>query len=236
MSLSLSAVVMPTYQQILPAVLGYLEKGRAHYEAAGEDVNDAVQLKLIADMQPLHFQMVSVVHHSMNALISTETGNAGPPDFSLAFDYAGLTHHVQTALDAVNSADLADLDARADSPVVFRMGSREMPFTATNYLLSFSLPNFYFHATTGYDLLRMQGGLPVRRLLGGVPFLIKEGRFSSGHLESRGRLGLDNHLVLDGPQTFDFNPNPVARHKLRWRLLRKPDAARRAGQDDVTGF
>ena len=157
MSLSLSAVVMPTYQQILPAVLGYLEKGRAHYEAAGEDVNDAVQLKLIAYMQPLHFQMVSVVHHSMNALISTETGNAGPPDFSLAFDYAGLTHHVQTALDAVNSADLADLDARADSPVVFRMGSREMPFTATNYLLSFSLPNFYFHATTGYDLLRMQG-------------------------------------------------------------------------------
>ena len=150
MSLSLSAVVMPTYQQILPAVLGYLEKGRAHYEAAGEDVNDAVQLKLIADMQPLHFQMVSVVHHSMNALISTETGNAGPPDFSLAFDYAGLTHHVQTALDAVNSADLADLDARADSPVVFRMGTREMPFTA-------SLPNFYFHATTGYDLLRMQG-------------------------------------------------------------------------------
>jgi hypothetical protein len=32
-----------------------------------------------------------------------------------------------------------------------------MPFTASNYLLSFSLPNFYFHATTGYDLLRMKG-------------------------------------------------------------------------------
>ena len=158
MSLSLSAAVIPTYQQILPAVLGYLEKGRAHYEAAGEAVNDAVQLKLIADMQPLHFPNgVSVVHHSMNALTSTETGNAGPPDFSLAFDYAGLTHHVQTALDAVNRADLAALDARADSPVVFRMGSREMPFTAANYLLSFSLPNFYFHATTGYDLLRMHG-------------------------------------------------------------------------------
>ena len=157
MSLTLSAAVIPTYQKILPAALGYLEKARAHYEAAGDDINDAVQLKLIEDMQPLHFQMVSVVHHSMNALVSTETGDAGPPDFSLAFDYAGLTSHVQSALDAVNSADLAALDARADNPVVFRMGSREMPFTAANYLLSFSLPNFYFHATTGYDLLRMQG-------------------------------------------------------------------------------
>ena len=157
MSLSLSGAVLPTYQQILPAVLGYLEKGRAHYEAAGNDINDAVGLKLIGDMQPLHFQMVSVVHHSMNAITSTETGNATPPDFSLAFDYAGLTAHVKTALDAINAVDPAALDARADTPVVFRMGSREMPFTATNYLLSFSLPNFYFHATTGYDLLRMNG-------------------------------------------------------------------------------
>ena len=63
MTLSLASTVLPTYQQIIPAVLNYLEKGRAHYEALGSDVNQAVQLKLIDDMQPLHFQMVSVVHH-----------------------------------------------------------------------------------------------------------------------------------------------------------------------------
>jgi hypothetical protein len=37
------------------------------------------------------------------------------------------------------------------------MGKTELPFTAANFLLSFSLPNFYFHATTGYDLLRAKG-------------------------------------------------------------------------------
>jgi len=157
MSHRLSETVIATYQQIIPSVLGYLEKGRAHYDAIGEDINDAVNLRLAEDMQPLHFQMVSVVHHSMNALSAVDSGDAGPPDFSLALDYAGLTAYVQSALDAVNAADLDAIDARAAEAVVFRMGSAEMPFTAANYLLSFSLPNFYFHATTGYDLLRAKG-------------------------------------------------------------------------------
>lgn len=153
----LSETVISTYQQILPSVLGYLEKGQAHYETIGEDANDAVNLRLIDDMQPLHFQMISVAHHSMNALTSAKTGKAGPPDFSLAFDYVRLTAHVQSALDAVNAADASELDARAGEPVTFRMGKTELPFTVANFLLSFSLPNFYFHATTGYDLLRAKG-------------------------------------------------------------------------------
>ncbi len=157
MSHRISETVVTSYQQILPTVLGYLEKGRAHYEEIGEDINDAVNLRLIEDMQPLHFQMVSVVHHSMNAITSAQTGNAGPPDFSLVMDYAGLTAHVQSALDFVNAVDLDALEARVDETVTFRMGETELPFTTSNFLLSFSTPNFYFHATTGYDLLRAKG-------------------------------------------------------------------------------
>ena len=153
----LSETVITTYQQILPTVLSYLEKGREHYEEIGEEVDNAINLRLVENMQPLHFQMVSVVHHSMNALTSAQTGDAGPPDFSLALDYVGLTAHVQSALDAVNAADLDALEARLGEPVTFRMGKTELPFTAANFLLSFSLPNFYFHATTGYNLLRVKG-------------------------------------------------------------------------------
>lgn len=39
----------------------------------------------------------------------------------------------------------------------FKAGSFELPFIAENFVLSFSLPNFYFHATTAYDILRMSG-------------------------------------------------------------------------------
>ena len=72
-------------------------------------------------------------------------------------DFAGLCQYLKDALDAVNEADGAALDARADESVVFNMGQNSMPFTTTNYLLSFSLPNFYFHASTAYDLLRGEG-------------------------------------------------------------------------------
>ncbi len=41
--------------------------------------------------------------------------------------------------------------------MVFKLGKNELPFTNRNFLLSFSLPNFYFHATTAYDILRMLG-------------------------------------------------------------------------------
>ena len=75
----------------------------------------------------------------------------------MAFDYAGLQSHVQTALDAVTAASPQEINALAENPVVFRMGTFEMPFTATEYLLSFSPPNFYFHATTLHALLRKDG-------------------------------------------------------------------------------
>jgi len=157
MQITIYDAVVKTYQQLLPVVENYLAKGRSHYESIGSDPNVAVDLKLTDDMLPLHFQVVSVVHHSANALKSLETGKAGPPNFSLAFDLAGLQTHVQEATEAVNAIDADAFNARADDPVVFELGEMKIPFKSSDFLLSFSLPNFYFHATTGYDLLRMDG-------------------------------------------------------------------------------
>ena len=53
--------------------------------------------------------------------------------------------------------------------VVFRLGGNELPFVAKDFLLSFSLPNFYFHATTAYDILRAEGApLGKRDFLGAI--------------------------------------------------------------------
>lgn len=41
--------------------------------------------------------------------------------------------------------------------VIFKVGDRSMPFTAEGFLMSFSLPNFFFHSTTAYDILRHKG-------------------------------------------------------------------------------
>ena len=157
MPLTLSQIVVPSYQQILPSVISFLRKGEEHYEMTGRSVEDIVGLKIIDDMLPMHFQIVSVVHHSRVALGSALSGEASIPNGSLQMDFAGLCQYLEDALEAVNSADGAAIDARADEPVTFRMGERSMPFTTSNFLLSFSLPNFYFHASTTYDLLRGEG-------------------------------------------------------------------------------
>jgi hypothetical protein len=157
MGLTLFDAVVKSYQQILPSLKNCLEKGRAHSEAEGRNPDETVGLKLAEDMLPLHFQIISAVHHSRHALESAASGIAGPPNFKLSFDYAGLQSHVQDAIVAVDAAKREEINTLADNPVVFRMGTFELPFTATDYLLSFSLPNFYFHVTTAYDLLRMDG-------------------------------------------------------------------------------
>jgi hypothetical protein len=51
--------------------------------------------------------------------------------------------------------------------MIFKMRELKLPFTTENFILSFSLPNFYFHATTAYDILRVKGaGLGKRDFMG----------------------------------------------------------------------
>jgi hypothetical protein len=51
----------------------------------------------------------------------------------------------------------AEVNGLAGKDVTFQIRDFKLPFTAENFFLSFSLPNFHFHATTGYDILRMKG-------------------------------------------------------------------------------
>ena len=61
---------------------------------------------------------------------------------------------------APEAIDAAEVDAFLGRDMRFAFGERQMNFTAENFLLSFSLPNFYFHAATAYDILRSKG-LPL---------------------------------------------------------------------------
>jgi len=60
----------------------------------------------------------------------------------------------RAALEQLTAADVNALEGR---DVAFQFRDFKLPFTAENFLLSFSLPNFYFHAATAYDILRSKG-------------------------------------------------------------------------------
>ena len=156
MPVSLYDASVGTYLQILSSVEGVLDKGREHCEANGIDLGDVVEMRLIDDMLPFRFQLISVTHHSLGAIQGVEAGVFSPPTMN-DLDYGGLCDMVGDARKALAEYSADTVNALAGKDMEFRMGSRAMPFVAEDFLLTFSLPNFYFHATTTYDMLRMKG-------------------------------------------------------------------------------
>jgi hypothetical protein len=160
MAISLYDVSVASYLQTLGAVSGFLEKGRAHCEANGIDTATIVGTRLKDDMLPFLFQIVSVAHHSRGAIAGAKSGVFTPPQPPAGLDYAGLQKLVADARAELAAMTPDEVNALEGGEMVFQLGERKMPFTVPDFILSFSLPNFHFHAATAYDILR-QAGVPL---------------------------------------------------------------------------
>ena len=157
MATALYDLSVANYLQTLGAVSGVLKEGLAHFQANNVDLNEIVETRLAPDMLPLRFQIQSVGHHSLGAIEGVRSGLFQPPPPIPALDYAGLQQLVADARDALQRVTPAEVNALEGKDVTFQLGNFKLPFTAEGFILSFSLPNFYFHATTAYDILRMKG-------------------------------------------------------------------------------
>ena len=157
MSIKINQASLETYKQILPAALQILNKAKAHFEETGTDLEDIVQARLYEDMAPFSFQVFSMVHHSVGALNALKSGEFGPPNMPENLDFAALHSLLEEAVNDLKNFSADEVDACSEQEVLFKMGSIEWPFSADSFILSFSLPNFYFHVTTMYDMLRMRG-------------------------------------------------------------------------------
>jgi hypothetical protein len=160
MAISLYDLSVANYLQTLGAVIGFLEKALAHFTTNNVDLDEIVETRLVPDMLPFRFQLQSVAHHSLGAIEGVKKGLFQPPPQAPADDYRGLQQLVVDAREALQKVTPAEMNALEGKDVVFQLRDFKMPFTAEGFLLSFSLPNFYFHATTAYDILRMKG-VPV---------------------------------------------------------------------------
>jgi uncharacterized protein len=157
MAISLYDASVPTYLQTLGAVGGFLSKGLAHLHEHNMDPEEVVEARLFPDMLPLRFQVQAVVHHSHSTLEAFKSGTFRPPSNLAKLDYAGLQALIADARDVLQKVAPEEINACADADVTFQFGEHKIPFKAANFLLSFSLPNFHFHATTAYDILRSKG-------------------------------------------------------------------------------
>ena len=157
MPTSLYDVTVASYLQTLGAVAKCLEKGLAHCTSKTVDPGEMVDSRLAVDMLPLRFQIVSVAHHSLGAIEGVKAGVFKPPGPVEPLDYRGLQGLVTKTEEGLQRLSREEVEALADRDMAFKFGDTAIPFTGENFLLSFSLPNFYFHATTAYGILRNKG-------------------------------------------------------------------------------
>ena len=157
MAISLYDATVAGFQQTLAGVAGFLDRGLAHCRDNNIDPETLVETRLYGDMHPLRFQVQQVAHHSIGAIEAAKAGVFLPPTNLPPEDYVALQKRVADArgsLGKLTAAEVNDLEGR---DVVFQISERKMLFTAQGFLLSLSLPNFFFHAATAYDILRSQG-------------------------------------------------------------------------------
>ena len=153
MSLSMHTVGMPTFLNTLGALSKILDKAAAHCEAKKIDPATLLTMRLSPDMFTFTKQVQLTCDFAKNT-VGRLTGE--PPKFlDDEKTFADLKARIAKTIDYVKSFKSEQIDATAEKDVTFPIGPQQtMTLKGAQYRLGFALPNFYFHATTAYDILR----------------------------------------------------------------------------------
>ncbi len=159
MSLNLYELSVLTSLQIVSASINVLNKAKEHL--GEEKCNELLTYQLAEDMWPLSRQIQSVKHHSLGSLEGMRRGEFNPPPALPELDYNGFINLIEETKKELEAVSADEVNALEDKKMLFRIGDNfELPFIAQNFAISFSIPNLMFHATTLYDMFRIQG-VPV---------------------------------------------------------------------------
>jgi hypothetical protein len=155
-------VSVPAFVRGLKVLSGLLKKAEAHVEQHGSVPDALISARLTDDMLPLSAQ---VQRASDTSKLSVErlSGVAAPKfeDNETSFDQ--LQQRIADTIAYLNSVDAGQFDGSETRAITLNFGSFKPAFKGDEYLLTFALPNFYFHVTTAHDILRNQG-VPVGKL------------------------------------------------------------------------
>jgi len=154
MSLSLYSAVVPTYLQILQSVSGLLDKAESFCAEKGLAPEQIIAARLADDMFPFAYQVKSAAVHSLGAIEGVRRGVFSPDLTEPPNSFAALKSRIAEARSGLEAVAPGEVDALVGRDMRFSFGERHIDFRAEEFLLTFSQPNFYFHATTVYDILR----------------------------------------------------------------------------------
>ncbi|MBR0712769.1 DUF1993 family protein [Bradyrhizobium liaoningense] len=163
MTISLHEASAGLFVPFLHNLSGLLDQAGAYAEARKIDPAVLLGMRLYPNMYDLAQQVGEAMRHAVvgSALLAGRE----PLAFSDSKpDLAELKSRIAAAIAFIEGLPRAEIDAAADKDVAFRLKSGvELPFTGRSLLLTFSVPQFFFHVTTAYDILRHAGVDLVKR-------------------------------------------------------------------------
>jgi hypothetical protein len=169
MTVSMYKISVPIFVQFLTSLSAVLDKAAAHCEAKKIEPSALLNARLFPDMFPLVRQVGAATDHAVNA--TARLAGAEPPALGNAeASFAELKQRLDKAVAFVKNFKPAQIDGSEEKAIkiTFPSGATR-DFTGQSLLLNNALPNFYFHCTTAYDILRQCGVELGKRDLMGTP-------------------------------------------------------------------
>lgn len=160
-------ILIPTFTRMLPSLKAILEKAAADAEARKIDPRVFLDARLAPDMFPLARQ-VQITTDQVKGGLARLAGHEVPKWADDEQTFGELCARLDKALDYVGSFSAADFEGSETRAVELKFPQATLTFTGKEYLVDFVLPNFYFHMTAAYAILRHNGvEIGKRDFLGG---------------------------------------------------------------------
>ena len=156
MAISMYRASAPVFLQILPAMSACLDKGAAYAAAKKFDPAVLLQSRLFADMFPL-VRQVQIAADFAKSTVARLAGVDPPKYDDTETTIDQLKARIAKTLDYVKEFRPSQIDGSEERDITIPMGGQSRSFKGENYLVGFAMPNFIFHATTAYAILRHNG-------------------------------------------------------------------------------
>lgn len=148
---------IPVFKQMLGGLSGVLAKAEAHASAKKIDPNALLQARLFPDMFPL-LRQVQVATDFAKSVSARLAGVEVPKLDDAEQSFADLQTRIATVLAFMEGLAVTDFDQAATREIVSQAGTpKEKRFTGESYIFNYGLPQFFFHVTTAYAILRHNG-------------------------------------------------------------------------------
>jgi len=159
---------VPVFIQLLGGLKGVIEKAEAHATGRKWDESTVLNERLYPDMFTLARQVRQASEHALGA--GRAAGVPVPELPAIDNSYAEMKARIDKTIDFLKGLRPNQLDGKEDTQVTITQGGQPRNFRAQNYLYHLAMPNFYFHTTTAYNILRSLGiEIGKRDFMGAMP-------------------------------------------------------------------